>query len=220
MNYLSPMNPDLDSDIHAALGGTGPAPSYSGDWSLAIAFAQRTAVPMTVKDLRTPARLCEIALKHARKIGLKLAGPVPGNVYAINPVAITAPIVIEFDGGTSSNIPAKGYGKGYGSYRIDAHPIQRVEFGMGHSCNSAEIRTLVAALHDLATKCDPATTKVLVRGDSQIALRWVNKTGLPKSTGSKNFLEAVANLHAITEKFQRVATEWRTRKVSVAIFGH
>lgn len=134
----------------------------------------------------------------------------------------TAPeIIIEFDGGTSCNIPRLGYGEGYGSYRIGDHQIVRVKFGRGHSSNSAEIRTLVKALEDLSDSDPKAAFKaVLIRGDSQIALRWVHHHGKIKRTPSPEFVEAIGLLHKITAKFSDLRTEWRSREVSVAIFGH
>lgn len=130
-------------------------------------------------------------------------------------------ITIEFDGGSTCNIPRLGYGKGYGSYRIGDREIVRVNFGMGHSSNSAELRTLVKALEDLHDSDDRSPLKdVLIRGDSKIALKWVSHRGKIKGTPSPEFVEAIGLLRAIAAKFTRLRTEWRTRDVSVEIFGH
>jgi ribonuclease HI len=135
--------------------------------------------------------------------------------------------VIEFDGGTSCNLPAQGFGKGYGSFQIRSnllqktYPIQKVEFGYGHSCNSAEIRTLVAALRDLADKCtDTKTTTILVRGDSRIALKWVWSRKTPTEKSTPLFKEAILLLQQEAAKFKHVKTEWRSREHSVKLFGH
>lgn len=128
--------------------------------------------------------------------------------------------VIEADGGTSCNIPGK-FGKGYGSYQINGGEIVRVEFGMGHSNNSAEIRTLVAALEALDAQEGPSTEKsVLLRSDSKIALKWVRCGETPKEKTSEGFREAITLLRAQVIKFRSVKTEWRNRLHSVALFGH
>lgn len=138
-------------------------------------------------------------------------------------VASGAPHVctIEFDGGSSCNIPSRGYGEGYGSYQINDRDIVRVSFGLGHSSNSAEIRTLVRALEDLLDTDPVAPFKtVLIRGDSQIALKWVLHRGPIKGTPSPQFVEAVGMLQRTADKFTLLRTEWRGREHSVALFGH
>lgn len=135
-------------------------------------------------------------------------------------------VVIEFDGGTSCNIPRLGLGKGYGSYKIDDLPIARVEFGMGHSCNSAELRTITAALIDLHGLCEftggAKKTRVIVRGDSQIALKWVNPLHKkePKPTSTKEFIEAIHQARHVASMFHSIKSEWRSREYSVQLFGH
>lgn len=126
--------------------------------------------------------------------------------------------VIEFDGGTDCNDPKKGYGEGYGSYQIDGGNIVRVKFGKGHSNNSAEIRTLIAALRDLAE--DGRLGRVLCRGDSQIALNWITQKSGPNRKSSEGFLEAVEMLREEVKRFVKVKGEWRRRNHSVKLFGH
>jgi len=128
--------------------------------------------------------------------------------------------VIEFDGGSSCNIPSRGYGEGYGSFQIGNQEIQRVKFGKGHSANSAEIRTLVSGLAELSKQVDPAKCQVLARGDSKVALKWVSDLRTPKETSSKGFLEAIALLRIEVAKFAKVKTQWRGREHSVKLFGH
>lgn len=127
--------------------------------------------------------------------------------------------VIEFDGGTSCNIPSKGYGEGYGSFQINGGEIKRVEFGVGHSCNSAEILTLCAALNELKYVC-PYAKEVLCRGDSQIALKWISYQGKPSKKSSPMFLDAINLLRKAVGQFSSVRPEWRNRNHSVALFGH
>lgn len=132
--------------------------------------------------------------------------------------------VIEFDGGTSCNIPAKGFGNGYGSYKINDQEIVRVKFGNGHSCNSAEIMTAHAAALDLLDQLGEASrsASVLFRGDSQIALKWINpkfrKT--PKPSGSVKFIEAIRLIREVNHLFGSIRCEWRGRQHSVDLFGH
>lgn len=125
--------------------------------------------------------------------------------------------VIEFDGGTDCNDPKKGFGNGYGSYKIDGQDVKRVKFGKGHSNNSAELRTLVEALKELAGM--GGRGKVLCRGDSQIALKWIDCPKMPKK-GSEGFLGAILLLREEVAKFASVRGEWRRRTHSLALFGH
>lgn len=151
--------------------------------------------------------------------------PCPPREYKLK---VTSPnFVIEFDGGTSSNMPPH-FGRGYGSFliqcmvNVDLKPkVHRVEFGQGHSCNSAEIRTLVCALAELAQMIPaPDMAVVLVRGDSKIALKWVTCRQEPKMTTSQGFREAIALLWAEVAKFKRIKVQWRGRAKSVELFGH
>lgn len=127
---------------------------------------------------------------------------------------------IEFDGGTTCNDPKLGFGKGYGSFQIDGGQIHRVEFGTGHSSNSAEILTLEAALQMLASCGNPKEMTVLARGDSQIALKWVHCRANPKASTSESFRQAIPLLRAQVERFKSIRTQWRGRAHSVALFGH
>ena len=138
--------------------------------------------------------------------------------------------IIEFDGGTSCNIPRIGLGEGYGSFRINGGEIVCVKFGMGHSCNSAEMRTLIAAIEALLESDPQAVRKRLhIIGDSRITLNRVgyckrgNRVSKPW-TKTAFFVEAVAILHTLIRQFgphgRLVSTEWRGREHSVAIFGH
>ncbi len=131
-------------------------------------------------------------------------------------------ISIEFDGGTSCNIPRLGFGEGYGSYQIGDQPIKRVKFGKGHSCNSAEIRTLISALHDLADQMPPHMVNLEIHGDSQIALKWANPKYMkkPSHKTTENFRNAIVELRKIAIMFANITTKWRGRDVSVALFGH
>lgn len=131
--------------------------------------------------------------------------------------------IIEFDGGTSCNNPKQGYGKGYGSYQIAELNIVRVEFGMGHSCNSAEILTMNAALNGLIETVGKDVAKnmtILVRGDSRIALKWVHQRGDPSFKTSPMFQDAIAALKKIVPHFKKIETQWRGRHKSVELFGH
>lgn len=128
---------------------------------------------------------------------------------------------IEFDGGTTCNNPAQGFGEGYGSWQVNQEPICRVKFGYGHSCNSAEVRTLVDALRALSlTLDDPKSKTVFVRGDSKIALKWVTSKQHPTRKSTEKFQEAIYLLRVEVAKFKSVKTEWRGREHSVRIFGH
>lgn len=143
-----------------------------------------------------------------------------GTEKGIEAVSLVHQHTIEFDGGTSCNDPKIGLGRGYGSYQIDGGEIHRVEFGEGHSCNSAEILTLEAALQHLASFGDPKEMVVLARGDSQIALKWVHCKASPKQSTSLPFRQAIPMLRNQVQRFKSIKTQWRGRAHSVVLFGH
>lgn len=130
-------------------------------------------------------------------------------------------ITIIFDGGSTCNNPHKGFGKGYGSFKVGDKPIQRVFFGENHSANSSEVRTLVEAIR-FAKEWWPDSYKYHVIGDSKIALSWIHKNGLPSSRRkqpTQNFVDAIKLLKQ--ECFEKhITTQWQPRKESVKLFGH
>jgi ribonuclease HI len=133
---------------------------------------------------------------------------------------------IQFDGGTSNNIPSKGgYGIGYGSYQLNSGAVVRLSFGRAMSCNAAEVRTLTAAIEAATLIVDPAKTRLCVYGDSEIALKWARlavQQALyqPKRGWSPGFTLAIAHLYLCLKPFAAVVTEWQPRERSVEIFGH
>jgi ribonuclease HI len=186
-----------------------PSMDFTGSWENAIALAKQVGVTTSVKDILDPEHLVRVALRaHAKN--------------QVNPArhVTTTSHVIEADGGTSCNLPSEGYGYGYGSYQIDNGPIERRDFGKGHSNNSAEIRIIAAALDELALYGDPKKKFVLVRSDSTIALNWVSKLNPPSKKSSELFIEAISILRSQVARFGCVKTEWRGRAHSVALFGH
>lgn len=182
---------------------------FTGSWEAAIGLAKQLGVTTSVKDIQSPEHLTRICLRWAKKTQDDPAS-----------VQVASAHVIEADGGTSCNIPAKGYGEGYGSYKIDDGKVMRYTFGMGHSNNSAEIRIIVEALRDLAAAGNAMEKTVLIRSDSQIALKWVTHLGVPSKKSSGRFTEAILLLRAEVARFGSVRTEWRGREHSVAMFGH
>jgi hypothetical protein len=135
--------------------------------------------------------------------------------------------VIEFDGGTSCNIPSKGYGIGYGSYHVFCGDnkiieVSRQEFGSGHSCNSAEITTLSTALSSLVSYIreredrlfklqkeryipDGLTVypSILICGDSTIALKWARCVSDPsRNNKNQKFIDSIRSLRNMIESAQ------------------
>jgi ribonuclease HI len=135
-------------------------------------------------------------------------------------------IKIVFDGGTSCNNPKQGFGKGYGSYQINGDPVvSRIQFGMGHSCNSAEIRTLHAAIEAVVNRSSPevlSRTHLVIFGDSKIALKWANPRHKeePAEHTWKEFKTAIAMLRVHLPKFASIKRIWHPRAESVKLFGH
>lgn len=146
---------------------------------------------------------------------------VPSN----SPAQPKRTVQIHFDGGTPCNIPRLGYGIGYGSYRIDRGEVVRVNHGRPMSANAAEIFTLVSAIQQVVATHGRGV-KLLVVGDSQIALKWArgtNRKGKPckiaKGT-SEEFRNAIQSLRDVLRGFGEVETEWNPRANSVRVFGH
>lgn len=144
----------------------------------------------------------------------------------------SADFVIEFDGGTSCNIPRKGFGIGYGSFQINDLPIERVKFTEGYSANAAELETLYSALlyldkyirEDVINHFAPSIT---ICGDSCIALKWINCNCVPKEKhGSKMFRTVIKQMREFIKQnqesfiFGEITPFWRPRKKSVELFGH
>lgn len=133
---------------------------------------------------------------------------------------------IEFDGGTSCNIPRLGFGNGYGSYKINDEPIHRCNFNQPMSANAAEIRTLGYAVKAIVDRgIDPSKAILVLFGDSQIALNWARKCffNQPAKVSKKatpEFIDAICELRLYLTKFLAVHTHWQPRLKSVATFGH
>jgi ribonuclease HI len=129
-------------------------------------------------------------------------------------------ITIEFDGGTSCNIPRLGYGIGYGSFAINGGTVERVNHGRPMSANVAEIMTAVVALDRVRHLHGPS--HLLVRGDSQIALKWLRPTLVTKGNGkrSADFILACQEAATAVGRHISVKTQWRGREHSVTLFGH
>lgn len=135
---------------------------------------------------------------------------------------------IEFDGGTSCNVPRLGFGNGYGSYRIDDEPIHRCQFNRPMSANAAEVYTLVYAINAIRGRnIEVEQIRLSIYGDSQIALKWAECFGpssirprklSKKSTGE--FRNSLGALQLALRGFVNVHTQWRGRRFSVAMFGH
>lgn len=136
-------------------------------------------------------------------------------------------IRIEFDGGTSCNIPRLGFGNGYGSYKINDEPIHRCNFNRPMSANAAEIFTLVYAINALRDRdlINISKVRLSIYGDSMIALNWAKRlfaghSKPPKGKITGPFIEAVTALKYAVRGFENVHTQWRSRTFSVATFGH
>ena len=129
---------------------------------------------------------------------------------------------IEFDGGSTCNIPRVGYGRGYGSFKIGNGPIHRSHFQRNMSANAAEIYTLARAI---TVAKGHGARHLFVIGDSQIALKWANVcVGNRKATKidktSESFKEAIQLLHEACDGIWTLETRWQPRLNSVLTFGH
>ncbi len=129
---------------------------------------------------------------------------------------------IEFDGGTTCNVPAKGFGTGYGSYQINSDPIVKLEFDLPMSNNAAEVLTVFFAIMDAKNK---GAKSLHIIGDSQIALRWVDvgagnvKVSKGAGSGTREFQKAISFLLRAAQGM-KITTKWQSRVYSVLTFGH
>lgn len=129
------------------------------------------------------------------------------------------------DGGTSCNIPALGYGIGYGSYKVDDLPVIRVDHKRPMSANAAEIWTVVAATEALVDDFSIVLPQTVlhVTCDSRIVVKWcspVHYQSDHSGGGSDEFRDAVAALKHSLRKFHSASADWWARENSVRIFGH
>lgn len=133
-------------------------------------------------------------------------------------------IRIEFDGGTSNNVPSRGpFGDGYGSYKIDNGPIHRCYFRRPMSANSAELYTLEAAVNLVIATYGMAVseTSLHIVGDSTVALGWASRKPRKLKMGSTPvFREAAMRVRFALRDFKKITVEWQPRHKSVVTFGH
>lgn len=139
------------------------------------------------------------------------------------PANLTCP-VIWFDGGTPCNDPMKGYGEGYGSFRINNQEIVRLKFGQAMSANTAEIRTATAAILE-ARKQWPEGEYLHLVGDSKIALKWVSRASnrhdkKASEKTSQGFREAITAMYEAAQPWTKIVTEWKPRALIAEVFGH
>ncbi len=132
---------------------------------------------------------------------------------------------IEFDGGNGCNNPTKGYGEGYGSFCFNTGPVLRVRHGRPMSNNAAELWTLVSAVEYLSNNWSPRDLRLLIVGDSQIALSWANRAHqrvmkCASKGSSEEMLSSISRLRELLPHFQSVTTQWQPRVKSVRTFGH
>lgn len=91
------------------------------------------------------------------------------------------------------------------------------------SANAAELMTLVSALRDARRIYKtPEAYRLLIVGDSRIALKWANPqfTREPSQKSSPLFIEAIGRLREELKGWTETSTQWQPRAKSVASFGH
>lgn len=132
-------------------------------------------------------------------------------------------VEVVFDGGSKGRGFAPGKGMGYGSYRIDRQPIQRVNFNREMTAQAAEVLTLAQALQEVSKTRNAPYAKIVIRGDSQVALACASRLETKrkiKLKGSDEFQDAQMLLAQLVRQFSEIETIWHPRDKSVAIFGH
>lgn len=164
-------------------------------------------------------------------VSINMCGMMSQQDFAFEVVEDRAPdYVIEFDGGSSCNIPRLGFGVGYGSWRVmragDGVIVgerSRETFGEGYSANAAEVANILSALRWLVGReREIGRVSLIIRGDSQIALgrcrRRIGAGG--KISVSALYRSLCVDLAEVCLKVGFIKTEWRGRSHSVALFGH
>ena len=200
---------------------TNPPKGWIKKLSLAP-FPLRTASPEEIASLWCKSELPESV---SRKYEIRKPEVIPVTVTDDRRTPRIT-VTVHFDGGTPCNVPARGYGIGYGSYRFDSGPVVRVDHKRPMSANAAEIWTLCSALETLLETYGVTAplVKLLIQGDSQIALKWAAKSrgnSYPsQKSGSGEFVEAGKRLCELTPKFSSLKTEWKARIHAVKAFGH
>lgn len=159
----------------------------------------------------------------------KIAAPPPPidptTLMVKPPNGFVPDYIVEFDGGVRACPPPKHIGHGYGSFKIGCHAKVSLHLGYGHNSSTGEIATLAAALKSLASFVNSvggncSDLKVLCRGDSNEALFWLIGQKLLAKNAPAKLREVVEDLRLHVGKFKKVRGEWRSRKHSVALFGH
>ena len=160
---------------------------------------------------RLEARLAELQPRASQPAA-------PARASAMKPVA-GADYTIVFDGGSLGNP-----GKGYGSYQIvdrtgGVLAAETLQYGDRVSNNSAEYRSLIAALERLLDHLGPTAdaSSVAIRGDSQLVVKQVNGLWKVNAVDLKPFHRRASDL---MRAFGRADLQWHRRNHSVRVLGH
>gem|GEM_PF-285360 len=160
---------------------------------------------------RLEARLAELQPRAPRPAA-------PARTPSMKPVS-GADYTIVFDGGSLGNP-----GKGYGSYQIvdragDVLAGETLQYGDNVSNNSAEYRSLIAALERLQDHLGPTAeaSSVAIRGDSQLVVKQVNGLWKVNAADLRPFHRRACDL---MRAFGRADLQWHRRNHSVRVLGH
>lgn len=147
-----------------------------------------------------------------RRFNLAAVAPVV-NAPA-KPSAPPGAIVVRFDGGTHKH----GKYCPHGSWKIDDHPIQRIESKRDLSSDECEIHTALCAVKQASRIVVPESTDLVVYGDSVNA---ITRCGTRlKRTKRSEYRDAAEELYNLCHIFRSLFAEWKPRSQSVRLFGH
>lgn len=127
-------------------------------------------------------------------------------------------IRITIDGGISRN-PG---GNSYGSFEFKG-TVHRCKYGggSGHTNNTAEVQTAVAALYYAAEHVQHAhLTDLVFMCDSMLCCNWINRGTNPRTGQTFRLAELLARFRRQAKAFKSVRMEWQPREESVAVLGH
>jgi len=145
----------------------------------------------------------------------------PGEISPLPEQPSMEPVQIVFDGGSRGNP-----GQGYGSYALDwpgqPRQIVRLSFGENVTSNEAEYDTLIAALEAVQQRMlekgiEPESTRVSIRGDSQLVCKQVRGDWRCKEPRLRMRLEKARSLLG---KLGVATLDHHPREKSVEILGH
>lgn len=139
----------------------------------------------------------------------------PKKVVVEKPVARLGLVTVRFDGGTHK----RGKYCPHGSWKIDDHPIQRIEFNQDFTSDECELHTALCAVKQAAKIVIPESTDLAIFGDSVNAITRC-EVRLKRTDKRSEYQDTAHELYELCHTFRSVFAQWKPRSQSVRLFGH